>query len=66
MVKKIMFRDFAICHENRFKNLANLFDPIVKLELGSFYGLNLSCYRVAQYSCSEKNEIFADYIYVAF
>ena len=43
-----------------------MFGSSVKLEPGYFYGVKLSCYRVAQNNCSEKNKLLENYICAAF
>lgn len=44
-----------------------VFSSSVKVELGYFYGIKLSCYEVVQYNYSErKGKFIANYICVAF
>ena len=63
IVKKEKFSDFAICHENRLKNWHIVFSSSVKVELGYFYGIKLSCYEVVQYNYSERKGKFLQTIF---
>ena len=45
-------RNFLTCHSCSY--YSSMFGSSVKLEPGYFYGVKLSCYRVAQNNCSEK------------